>query len=97
MAHHPVDLFLCVLPDVRPLRDAPADHFMVVLTVRFLIGGVWIAVEHTGSWISLPVTLDRPRVGELAAVVRKEDGKEILEDIRPEFQIQPFKEIDDRL
>ena len=71
MAHHPADLFLRVLPDIRSLWDAPADHFMVVLTVRLLIGGVRIAVKHTRPWISLPVTFDRPGVGKLAAVVRQ--------------------------
>ena len=64
MAHHPADLLLRVLPDVRPLWDAPANHFMVVFTVRLLIRGVRIAVEHTGSCISLTVTFDRPGVGD---------------------------------
>ena len=94
---HKRDLFLRVVADICSLRKAPADHFVVVFTVGLLIRSVRIAVEHTGPCISLSVAFDRPRVGELTAVVRKKDGKEIHKNIRSEFQIQPFKDVNDRL
>ena len=47
LAHHQVDLFLRILPDINTFRNNPADQLVIVLTGTFLIGSTGIAVEHT--------------------------------------------------
>lgn len=62
VAHHEIDLLLCVLSEICSLRNDPADQFMVALAASFLIRSTDIAVEHICSPISLGVQFDRGRV-----------------------------------
>lgn len=96
MAHHFVDLLLRIFAQIHAFRDAAPDHLMVVLTVPFLVRGIGVTIKHISTPISLTVKLNGFGVGEFTAVIREQDGEDLHKDIRPEFKIQAFENIDNR-
>lgn len=46
VAHHEVDLLLCILSEVSSFWDDLADQFMVVFATPFLVRGTGIAVKQ---------------------------------------------------
>ena len=67
----------------RALREDEADEPVVAPGVRFLVGGVGVAVEHGREPAAVGVELDPGGVGELRAVVREDDGEETREHLAP--------------
>ena len=78
MTHHPVNLILRILSEIRTFWNASANHFVVVFAVPFLVGGVGITVEQTGSPVSLSVKLNCPGIGKFTPVIGKKDGEVYL-------------------
>ena len=97
VAHHEIDLSLCIPAQIGPFRNTAPYHFMIVLAVPLLVWSVGVAVEETGPLVPLPVQFDCPGIGEFAAVIGQESREELDEDIRAELKIQPFEYINDRL
>ena len=96
MAHHQGDLRLGKR-DVRTLWDDPADELVVDLAGALLEAGARMAVEDERPQ-DVPVMrllLDRPRVGELGAVVRQDDREEPVEERGANGLLNPVEGGDD--
>ena len=83
VAHHEVDLLLCIWVHGLPFWNHPADECMVVLAGALLLALAGIAVEDLAEDLAGGgIHLDCKRVGELAAVVgekhREEAGMDVL-------------------
>ena len=91
MREHEVDVVLCERVEGRSLRQHPADLLVVALDVRLLLRVVRVAEEHPRAPLELrrvvlgidAEELDHLRVGELASVVREDDGEDCLEEFEP--------------
>ena len=68
MAHHKINLFLCILADVFAFRNGSPDHFMIVFAAAFLIRRAGVAIKHFRAWISLHIRFNGGRTRKLAPI-----------------------------
>ena len=77
VVHHEGHAALCEVVKGPPLGEDPPDQLVVDLDGAFLVRAAGVAVEDMGPAPGRAVRpeLHRPRVGELTAVVREDDGE----------------------
>ena len=69
VAHHEINLFLCILANIGSLRNDPADQLMVVFAAAFLIRSTGVAVKHLSARIPLGIQFDSGRIRKLTSVI----------------------------
>ena len=70
---------------------------MVAFSRAFLIGSRRITLKDACSEIILPVIFDCSWIGKFRAVICKTNLEKSHKPVRAKFQIQPFKDVDNRL
>lgn len=70
---------------------------MVVLAASFLIRSTGITIVDRSAPVSLHVILQSSGIGEFTSVITGQKREETHENIRTQFQVKPFENIDDGL
>ena len=69
MIHHQRDICLGIVAEIFAFRNAAADELMISLAAAFLVGSAGVAVEHSGSAVTVSGKFNCIWVGKLAAVI----------------------------
>lgn len=97
MIHHQADVVLRVDVKGSAFGNETADEFVIALSRTFLPGRLRIAVKDPGAAVPFRVQLDSRRIGELTAVIRKYDLKDLLEMVSADTVIDPIEDVSNGL
>ena len=91
MAHHPVDVVLCVAVKGRAFGTYFADIFVILLAMGFLPGTHWITIIKTGTDEVILPTFQSIRGLKFPAPVSQDQGKYRSKGKRPDGMLNGVK------